>query len=233
MMQTLTLHRLQQTDSQIDKARARLQTILSILEDDAELVHAKEKSGQTAADVKTAEQVLHETEAAVNQQHIKIEQIESSLYSGTTHNPKELQDLQNDVAALKRYLITLEDREIEAMQVLENTDALNKIAQSDLQAVTVRKLQHNQSLAGERDQLQKEIEKMGAERQAIVETLTPDLLTRYETLRQHHRGVAVARIIDNSCSACGSSLTPALAQSTRLANEINNCPTCGRILYGG
>jgi len=119
------------------------------------------------------------------------------------------------------------------MQALENSDALNKTAQSNLQAVTVRLLQNNQSLGGERDQVQKEIEKMGAEREAIVETLPPDLLTRYERLRQQHRGVAVASIIDNSCSACGSSLTPALAQSTRLANEINNCPTCGRILYGG
>jgi hypothetical protein len=233
MMQTLTLHRLQQTDSQTDKTRNRLQTILNILEDDAQVRQVKEEASLAASGIETAERLLHQAEAAVNEQRIKIEQIESSLYSGATHNPKELQDLQKDVAALKRHLVSLEDRQIEAMQVLENAEAFNKTAQAQLQAAATSLLQQNQSLAGERDLLLKDIEKLGAERQAIVEALPPDLLRRYETLRQQHRGVAVARITDNSCSACGSSLTPALAQNARLANEINLCPTCGRILYGG
>jgi len=233
MSQTLTLHRLQQTDSQTDKARARLQIILKTLEDDADLRHAKEQVEKAASGLEATQRALHQAETAVSDQRIKIEQAESSLYSGSVRNPKELQDLQNDVASLKRYYITLEDRQIEAMQALETAESLSQAAHTNLQTTTVQLLQQNQSLAGERDQLLKVVETLDAERQAIVAAIPADLLTRYETLRQQRSGVAVSSISENSCSACGSTLTPSHAQNARLSSELVYCPTCGRILYGG
>ncbi|KAF0108685.1 MAG: hypothetical protein FD146_571 [Anaerolineaceae bacterium] len=233
MSQTLTLHRLQHTDSQTDKVRARLQVILKTLEDDADLRRAKEQAETAAAGLGSAQQALRQAEESVRAQRVKIERAESSLYGGAVHNPKELQDLQNDVASLKRYHITLEDRQIEAMQALEDAERLDQAARANMQAVTARLLQQNQSLAGERDRLLRDAEKFEAERQAIVASLPADLLARYEALRQQRRGVAVATVTDNTCAACGSGLTPALAQSVRMAGEMVFCPTCGRILYGG
>jgi predicted nucleic acid-binding Zn-ribbon protein len=233
MSQTLTLHRLQHTDSQTDKVRARLQVILKILEDDADLGRAKGQAEAAAAGLGSAQQALRQAEDAVRGQRIKIEQAESSLYGGAVHNPKELQDLQNDVAALKRHHVTLEDRQIEAMQALEDAEHLDGAARAELQAITARLLQQNQSLAGERDRLVKDTENLEAERQAIVASLPADLLARYEALRQQRRGVAVSTVTDNTCTACGSGLTPGLAQSVRMAGEMVFCPTCGRILYGG
>jgi predicted nucleic acid-binding Zn-ribbon protein len=233
MSKTLTLHRLQQTDSQTDKARARLQTILKTLEDDADLRKAKEQAKITASGLEAAQRLLRQAEAAVSDQRSKIEQAEFSLYSGNVRNPKELQDLQNDVESLKRYHAMLEDRQIEAMQTLKAAESSNQAAHADLQTVTIRLLQQNQSLAGERDQLLKDVENLDAERQAIVAAIPSDLLIHYEALRQQRSGVAVSSIAENSCSACGSSLTPSRAQSARLSNELVYCPTCGRILYGG
>ncbi len=37
-------------------------------------------------------------------------------------NPKELQDLQKDIASLKKYLFTLEERELEAMIKAEDAE---------------------------------------------------------------------------------------------------------------
>ena len=62
---------------------------------------------------------MKQSEAEVEKQRIKIEQTEASLYGGHVHNPKELQDLQKDVASLKRHLETLEERQLEAMLVVE------------------------------------------------------------------------------------------------------------------
>ena len=217
----------------MDRVRLRLRTIIGILEDDTDLRQAKQGIEIAAQSCKTAEQELHKAESAVNDQRLKIEQMESSLYGGAVHIPKELQDMQNDVASLKRHLVTLEDLQIEAMQSLETAETQSQAAQAHLQEISIRLLQQNQSLAGEREQLQKELEKMEAERQAIIAGVPSGLLSRYESLRQNHRGIAVAGISDSSCTACGSSLTPALAQSARLASELVFCPTCGRILYGG
>src|SRR5687767_3580421 len=122
MSAALGLYRLQQVDSQIDQIQARLKAIREALENDLEIQSATQQF--TAADntYKDAQRALKQSEAEVEKQRIKIEQTEASLYGGRVHNPKELQDLQKDVASLKRYLSTLEERELEAMLVAETTE---------------------------------------------------------------------------------------------------------------
>ncbi len=233
MSHTLTLHRLQQTDSQTDRSQARLKIIQQTLEDDADLRQARERAEKAEAGFGSAQRTLHQTENAVRDQRIKIEQTESSLYSGTLRNPKELQELQNDVASLKRHLATLEDRQLEAMVALDDASAAHRTAQTDLQLTTARTLQKNQSLAEERDLLLKEVDKLCAERQAITGSIPAEVLADYESLRKERRGVAVATVTDKACSACGTTLTPMQVQSVFMAANLTYCPTCSRILYGG
>jgi predicted nucleic acid-binding Zn-ribbon protein len=231
MSHTLTLYRLQQTDTQTDRLQARLKTIQQILEDDGELRLAKESAEKAEASFGSAQRTLHQDENAVRDQRIKIEQIESSLYSGTVRIPKELQDLQNDVASLKRHLATLEDRQLDAMIAFDDAGAAHRAAQADLQTITAHSLQKNQALVEERDSLLKEVEKLNAERLAIKSAVTTDILEQYESLRQQRRGVAVTVVTDNSCSACGSTLAPLQVQNARFSADLSFCPSCGRILY--
>jgi predicted nucleic acid-binding Zn-ribbon protein len=232
MSQTLSLYRLQQIDSQIDRTQVRLQAIQKILEDDAELRLASEQAQSSEADYMSAERVLKQAEADVQNQHIKIEQTESSLYSGTTHSPKELQDLQNDVAALKRHRVTLEDCQLEAMLASEKAEITFRSAQENLQVVRNRLVDQNRSLHQELETLQKEIGRLSTERNATVGAIPPDAIELYDQLRQQKRGLAIATISDNSCDACGSTLSLAQMQSARSSGQMALCPSCGRILYG-
>ena len=65
----------------------------------------------------------------------KLQQAEASLYGGTVRNPKELQDLQAEVASLKKHLITLDADEIAWMEKLEAADASSGNASADLEKV--------------------------------------------------------------------------------------------------
>jgi len=232
MSQTLSLYRLQQIDSQIDRTQVRLQAIQKILEDNAELQLASEQVQSSDANYKSAEQVLKQAEVDVQHQHIKIEQTEASLYSGTTHSPKELQDLQNDVAALKRHKATLEDQQLEAMLAVENTEIAYHSAQENLQGVRNRLVDQNRSLQQELGTLQKEIDRLTTERNATAGAIPIDAIGLYDQLRQERRGLAIATISDNSCDACGSTLSLAQMQSARSSGQMTLCPSCGRILYG-
>src|SRR5687767_8694157 len=98
MSAALGLYRLQQVDSQIDQIQARLKVIQQILENDAELRGAREQFAASENKYKDADRTMKQSEAEVEKQRIKIEQTEASLYDGHVHNPKELQDLQKDVA---------------------------------------------------------------------------------------------------------------------------------------
>jgi predicted nucleic acid-binding Zn-ribbon protein len=232
MNPTLSLYRLQQTDSQISRTQARLQAIQKILENDEALRQASAQVEVAEKNRLAAEHALHQAEDTVCDQHIKIEQAESSLYSGSVYNPKELQDLQNEVAALKRFLATLEDHQLEAMLACEEAESAHQAARGALRTVQSQLNEQNQSLGQEQASLLRENAKLEAERQAIANSIPTQFIEGYNQLRQTRGGVAVAAISDKTCAACGSGLTPAEQQAARSAIQIVRCPSCGRILYG-
>jgi uncharacterized protein len=232
MSQTLSLYRLQQVDIQMDRARSRLKTIQESLDDDAEFRLANERVELMKELFQSADKALKSSEANAQDQRIKIEQIEASLYKGKGHSTKELLDLQNDVAALKRHLVALEDIQLEAMQTLEEALTADQAAQAQLQVVMGKLEEQNRGLHAEQASIQKDLEKLAAERSAVADPIPADALRLYDQLRQQRRGIAVAIINDKSCSACGSGLSAAQMQSSRASGSIALCPSCGRILYG-
>lgn len=233
MSLSLGLYRLQQVDTQRDQALARLAVIRQTLENDLELRQATERF-EKARQVKfQKEHDLREAETSTREQRIKIEQTEARLYSGLVKNPKELQDLQNEVAALKRHLSVLEEQELEAMLEAEQADKDFQQAQKALEEIKLRSSDQQRSLLEEKSALEKKLETLNAERQATMSALPSEMLVTYENLRQQRRGVAVAQVADNSCAACGTTLTAALQQVARSATQLAHCPTCGRILFAG
>jgi predicted nucleic acid-binding Zn-ribbon protein len=81
--------------------------------------------------------------------------------------------------------------------------------------------------------ISKDLERLHAERSVAVAGIEDSDIKLYETLRIQRRGIAVAKVTDNTCAACGSTLTPALIQAAQLPNQIIRCTFCGRILYAG
>lgn len=231
MSAALGLYRLQQVDSQIDQIQTRLKTIQQTLENDEALRTANEYFSTATGNHKNAERLLKVSEADVEKQRIKIEQTESSLYGGKVHNPKELQDLQKDVASLRRHLETLEDRELEAMISAETVEKELQSAKADLERVLANLKDQHKDLTQESESLQKNLERLHAERQAVVTDIASQTLSVYDQLRRQKRGLAITTIADNSCEACGTTLTASQQQTARSTSQLFHCPTCGRILY--
>ena len=231
MSAALGLYRLQQVDSQMDQAQSRLKVIRQTLENDAELKAATEKFAAAEEIFKHAERVLSASEQDVEKQRLKIQQTEASLYGGLVHNPKELQDLQKDVASLKRHLETLEGRELEAMIAVESAEKELQTAKDALEAVKTRLGTQFRDLTQESETINKDIEKLSSERNAVMQDLAGQALTVYDQLRKQRRGVAVASISDGCCAACGTTLTASQQQSARSATQLFYCPSCGRVLY--
>ncbi len=231
MSAALGLYRLQQVDSRIDQIQARLRAIQQTIENDLELRSALERLEATDNKSREAERTLKLSETEVEKQRIKIEQTEASLYGGKVHNPKELQDLQKDIASLKRHLETLEERELEAMLSAENIEKELQAAKTDLERVQANLKEQNQDLTRESDMLRKDLEGLKAEQQAIITDIAVQALNAYEQLRKQKRGIAVTTVTDSSCEACGTTITPSQQQSARSTSQLFHCPTCGRILY--
>jgi hypothetical protein len=233
MSQPFKLYRLQQLDSQLDASRERLREVEIALQEDQELRQAVSQTEEASQGLRKAQKNQGNAEYDVSQQRVKIEQTEATLYGGKVRNPKELQDLQNELAALKRYLVVLEDRQLEAMLEEEQAGEGEKSARQDLAKVRERHALKLAALEEERSHLVKEIANREEERRVAVASIPEADIALYEQLRRDRRGLAVARVSDRACSACGTTLNAMLLQAARSPNQINRCDTCGRILYVG
>ncbi len=231
MSASLGLYRLQVVDSRMDDIRSRLDEIRQILENDEEMQQARKRLELCEQRQKSALKSLKQSESTVEQQKIKIEQSEARLYSGTVKNPKELQDLQNEVAALNRHLRTLEDKQLEAMVAEESATESKNAALDELSIIQERLADQNKNLNAEQVDLNNELERFNSERQAALTPIDEDLMAIYNELRLQKKGLAVAVVSDGACAACGTTLTPAQNQNARSTSEIYKCPSCKRILF--
>ena len=233
MSRSFKLFRLQQVDSQLDKILSRLDEIEAILGEDEvlrlameSLESAEEASALSSKDLRSAEE-------DVKAQQIKIEQNQSTLYSGTVKNPKELQDLQSEAAALNRHLESLENIQLEKMLVVEEAGSKQNEASAKVAKIEAERAIEHGELVAERQKLREEVERLSGEREAAGGGIDAKDVSLYEGLRESKAGKAVAKVKDKTCSACGTMLSESLAQASRSPEELSHCSTCKRILYSG
>jgi predicted nucleic acid-binding Zn-ribbon protein len=117
------------------------------------------------------------------------------------------------------------------MLACEEAEAGFRSIQADLAKTQERWAGQNKSLSEEQNVLQSLVGRFSTERTAVAEVIPAAEFSLYDQLRQQRRGVAVASISDNSCGACGSTLSLAQMQSARSSSQMALCPSCGRILY--
>jgi predicted nucleic acid-binding Zn-ribbon protein len=225
------LYRLQTIDSQLDQFHSRIGEINAALSRNIEQQIAEDNLLKSRNKLETEQQNLTDAERAVNNQRIKIEQTESTLYSGKIQQPKELQDLQNEINALKRYQQVLEDRQIDCMINVENALTALEIATNEYEKIKSAWTLEKSKLHEELTNIEQEITRLETEKIAALAPIPTDLVELYNQIRKQRKGVAVVKIEGKSCSACGTMLTPSILQAVQSVSLIR-CPTCSRILYG-
>lgn len=233
MSQSFKLFRLQQIDSSIDKGRIRLKEIDEMLADDRQVHEAQQRLDLAKNARYEAEHNLRFAEQNVKDQRLKIERSQATLYSGKIVNPKELQDLQLESESLKRYLINLEDHQLNAMFAYDEAEAnFNEISDQH-KSVIAQVEQEKGELTAEKVELIEDLERQESERKAAAANIDSDDIQLYESLRLQKNGIAVARVVDKTCAACGSTLTATIFSSAQVPTKLTRCTTCGRILYAG
>ena len=231
MSDSLNLYRLQQLDTRLAQIEFRLKTIADALASNAPLKEAKLNLDLTSNRRLVVMRELKQKENDAAEKKIKIEQIESNLYAGNIHNPKELQGLQAELDSLKRNLASLEDQELQDMLALDIIQSEYKIVSEKYNEILNRVARENKDLLIEQGSLQKEAERLSVERQATTQSIDDKFLSQYNEIREQRHGIAVTTISDNSCDSCGAVLTPAQKQSAHHSHQLFRCPSCGRFIY--
>ena len=230
-MLAFQLYQLQQVDSTRDGLAKQIVALQAHLADRRAVEEAEAAARAANERLQRTQHALRQAEAEAEAVRAKIRRSEDALYGGSVRNPKELQDLQKEVEALKRLLSQREDAQLEAMLTAETAEAASREAEARLQAVRHERLQQEARWRGELDDLQRRLASLDARRAALVAEVPPDALATYERLRQSRGGLAVAAVEEQACTACGAPLTPDLVRAARSGDALVFCRTCKRILY--
>lgn len=233
MSSPFKLFRLQQVDTQLDQVRARLAEIKRKLADDEVIRQAQQTLTDSQKVQEAAQKEVSSAEDEVKSLQAKLKENQDTLYGGKVKNPKELQDLQMEAESLTRHLRSLEDTQLEKMVALEERQAAVRAAEEALEAARAQQAIEARTLGSEQNKLAAEAQRMEDEKSADLSSIAKEDLKIYESLRSSKGGLAVAKVQNKTCGACGAELSASLAQAARSPNELARCDNCKRILYAG
>ncbi len=226
------LFQLQEIDSAIDKAQKRIDEITHLIENDKTTATARknvENCEKLFIKEKNEFEILN---SDIQSRKNKKAQSESSLYSGTISNPKELQDLQKEIGYLTAMIAEMEDQLFQKMIILEKAESNFNEAKSQLKIALSEFETRKSLLIGEMNQLESSVKSQQNQRLSITTQIDQQAIGTYQSLRKSKNGIAIARLDDDTCSACGTSLNASQRQQSRSPGTLFFCPSCGRIIYG-
>jgi len=125
------------------------------------------------------------------------------------------------------------DREVE----MEKIDVLIGQGRADVTAVLAEHdkleaelLSIEDAATGRIAEAQSRLDDRSKLRVELVKAVPPQVYRRYELVRSR-RGTALAYTHSGICSACNISLSPMLFQKLKRGEEMDQCPSCNRIIY--
>ena len=124
-----------------------------------------------------------------------------------------------------------EDAILERMLEADELTATIKAAEADLATQQKAIDAERARMKTEDAERQKALEKVVADRAALVAQIDKQVLATYERVAANRHGVAVADAHDGICSVCHVRLRPQVANTVRRNDSIVQCDSCQRILY--
>ncbi len=173
---------------------------------------------------------------------VKRDRERSLLYSGEVTAVRELQSLDEEVAALERRQRVVEDKLLEVMEDLESAWGDLASLEESRAGLAVQIDEVIERLASAAAEIDGERDRVLCDRNEVAQDVAPELLARYDQLRAQIDGVAVARLEATSCLGCHLTLPLMEVDRLRRLPEVGeaaageadkgsaNCPSCGRIL---
>ena len=223
------LYRLQCVDHEGDEKQRRLAEVEAALGESEALKQARSALERAQALVKRWALRQRDLELETQGVSDKISRSEQRLYGGAVKNPKELADLQAEVAALRRRRQKREDDLLTAMIEQEEAQATRAQAQQHLDDTQSRWSAQQADLLAERENLQGRLAEIEQARAAVLPHIEADDVAVYRSLRRRKGGLVVVQVRDGACGGCGVVVSPSLAWQLR-QEGVAHCDNCGRVI---
>ena len=183
---------------------------------------------QKRRDDLAAERAANENQIAENKAY--LERADRNLKHA--QNQKEYETAMREIDALQKQVGTLETKVVELMGSIEEVEKELESRADEINSLDSKRDEAISTFDTELNANRAELEKESAKREQVFTTVPPQLASVYDRMAQRSRdGIAVAEVVNGSCSACNMSLRPQMNVEVKRGDKIITCENCARILY--
>lgn len=210
-------------DEEIDAGNAEIEALRKALEErKGSILKLQEK-------IEAAEVRRRELEAEHANELSRIKDRQSKMMQVQTN--REYQSLLKEIEDGKKANKAKEDEIIQLMEKMEalktsieeQTELCNE--EENLLATEAKKVDGQ---AADLNEQKAQIEKERADK---IERFSPNLLKKYNMLRERRNGRAVVGVINGVCQGCFMNIPPQQYNDLLRGDKMLFCPTCQRIIY--
>lgn len=220
---------LQEVDKRLDELKEERGDLPLIVEDLEKKLETKQNEvKQHNENLKNSKVRQRELELLIEESKAKFEKYEEQLYQVKTNREYDAITLETETVKKqwddsKSELESVQNEMHELEELVSEISAEVEKLEGELEENTVE-LNSKLNETAEEENLLKQ------EREIIINKSNPEIIKRYELVRQARDGQGIAQIKDNVCGGCYSYIPPQKVVEVKKMKEIFTCEFCGRIL---
>jgi hypothetical protein len=230
MTQPQALYQLQEIDLSLARISKRSGEINVAIANNHVIHEAQERVVIAQKALSPLQTKVRNLELEIQTNNEKIQQTDSQLYGGKVRNPKQLQEMEQEIQSLGRRNAELENILLDTMLNMEAAESDLQRSQAQLAAVTQQWETDHAQLLDELKALKSEYKQLQEKRQQALLPITTESLKVYDTLRPRKNNQPLALLKAGSCSACRVEQEMSVIAEARKGQKLTTCSSCGRIL---
>jgi uncharacterized protein len=222
---------LQETDTNLRLLKKQLDTAETRR---AEIEQEFEQHASSIRGIQGRRDTLQATRADLERQIAEnktyLERAERNLKHA--QNQKEYETAMRETDALQKQITAFETQIVEIMEEVEGVEKELEERSEEISTLDSKRAAALAEFEKELARNRAEFDKKTKHRQEAFVTLPDRLASIYNRLAQRSRdGIAVAEVVNGSCSACYMSLRPQVQLEVKKGDQIITCESCTRIMY--
>jgi len=226
-----SVYQLQCAELERAEAARRLQEAERSLGESPELCRARRALEDEEARLSQLRARLRDLELELEGLTERIAEGEKRLYGGEVRNPKELENLQEELRSLRSRCSRLEDIILQGLDDSEKSEKRLSGLRAGWEKAQAAWQAQQGGLTGSMAGLKAQLAQLDERIAHFRATIPPPLLDEYDDLCRKKGGRGIAAIRGGLCEGCRVAVPTGMIQQVRRGDAVIRCGNCGRILW--
>jgi uncharacterized protein len=230
--------------------KENLLLLIKLQECDSQLVKLSAKKKKLPENIDKLDKEFSSFKEEIEKNKIKYDELKSrhteneskikKINEGIVKTKERMLEVKNnkEYQAMLKEIETAESSrgkvETEIISLLEELDKLSSLVKKDDEILKQGRSKYEQDkkiIEDDLNTIDTDVVDWEKKRADLQKSVSDDLLTRYEKIKNKNKGVGVISVWKAVCNGCHMNIPPQLYNELQRSEELLSCPNCNRIMY--